>query len=366
MADMFDLRAEAAHLAARISASDVHQSPFPSGSNPLARRRSVVIVGGAPDGEMMARRLLQFPEHYEVRGIFDDRVGRLGHLAHVVPFLGNLDDLLIFCRENLPDIIIISIFSLSQERFRSIFEKIRVIPADIYLAVQEHGEDKIDGEVLGKSEFSVFLVEKQPLSGWNFFVKFLEDRVLSFLLLFIFSPLFVMICILVKCDSRGPILFTQTRYGFNSKPIRVLKFRTMRTEQADPSGAKRTVRDDPRVTRVGRYLRRYSFDELPQLLNVLKGEMSIVAPRAHVAAMQVDGGLYEDVVKNYLSRHKIKPGITGLAQVKGCRGEVKTLVDAKRRLCYDLFYINHWSLCLDLKIILMTVYIVLCKNKNTY
>ncbi|MFT8778416.1 MAG: sugar transferase, partial [Gluconacetobacter liquefaciens] len=167
-------------------------------------------------------------------------------------------------------------------------------------------------------------------------------------------------------DSKGPIFFEQMRYGFNSNPIPVLKFRTMYTDLSDPTGVQKTVRDDPRVTRVGRYLRRYSLDELPQLWNVLAGQMSIVGPRAHVASMRVGEGIYEDVVKNYLIRHKLNPGITGLAQVKGCRGEVKTLRDARRRLSYDIFYINHWSLFLDMKIIMETIYIVLFKNDDTY
>lgn len=322
--------------------------------------------GGPPDGETVARRLLQFPDSYEIWGMFDDRVGRRNNLDYGVPFLGDLDDLLVFCRKKLPDIIVISIFSLSRERFLNIFQKIRIVPANIYLALKEGGEDLSRDDPSLDQEFSVFLVERQPLAGSDSVLKFLEDRILSFLAIVIASPIFILISILIKCDSRGPVFFRQTRYGFNSNPIRIFKFRTMYADQADPTGVQKTIRDDPRVTRVGRYLRRYSLDELPQLLNVLKGDMSIVAPRAHVASMRVDGGIYEDVIENYLIRHKIKPGITGLAQVRGSRGEIKNLKEARRRLTYDLFYINHWSLLLDMKIIFMTIYIILRRNDDTY
>lgn len=357
---------EALHLAARISSPHAKKAMALLHPNPLAKRQSVVIVGGPPDGETVARRLLTFPENYEIWGIFDDRIKKRNNINYSVPFLGDLDDLLEFCRKNLPDIIVISIFSLSRERFLNIFQKIRVVPANIYLALQEKDDGPTDDEGALDRGFSVFLVEKQPLTGWDSVIKFLEDRILSFLALIVVSPLFVVISILIKCDSRGPVFFRQTRYGFNSNPIRIFKFRTMYADQADPTGVKKTVRDDPRVTRVGRYLRHYSLDELPQLLNVLNGDMSIVAPRAHVASMRVEDGVYEDVVKNYLIRHKIKPGITGLAQVRGSRGEITSLKEARRRLTYDLFYINHWSLLLDIKIIFMTIYIILRRNKNTY
>lgn len=356
----------AAHLAARVSATHAKKSVAQLNACPLARRKRVVIVGAADDGDRIVHRLMQFPHRYNVLGIFDDRVRECAETTHDVPFLGSLDDLLLFCRKNLPDLIIISIFSLSRERFLGIFQKVRVIPADIYVALMERPEIGRKDKPTKGENFSTILVERQPLSGWPAVEKFLEDRLLALFLLIVLSPLFVSIAILIKCSSRGPVFFRQTRYGFNSNPIGVLKFRTMYEDLGDPSGVNRTVRDDPRVTWIGRYLRRYSLDELPQLLNVLKGEMSIVAPRAHVAAMRVGEEIYEDAVKDYLGRHRIKPGITGLAQVRGCRGEVKTNRDAKNRLCYDLFYINHWSLFFDIKIIFMTIYIVLFKNKNVY
>ncbi len=351
-------------MAARISASNSRRAAsFLRGSLPAQRKR-VVIVGTGGDAEQVAHWLRQAPDRYEILGNFDDRTRELRAFKPSAQYLGNLDELLTFCRRTLPDIIILSIFSLSRERFLDIFQKIRVLPVDIEIALRKSGSDAKGASL--ETDFSMILIEKQPLSGLDYIVKILEDKVISILLLLFLSPVFALIAILIKCDSKGPIFFEQMRYGFNSNPIPVLKFRTMYTDLSDPTGVRQTTRADPRVTRIGRYLRRYSLDELPQLWNVLAGQMSIVGPRAHVASMRVGEGIYEDVVKNYLIRHKLNPGITGLAQVRGCRGEVKTLRDARRRLSYDIFYINHWSLFLDMKIIMETIYIVFFRNDDTY
>jgi polysaccharide biosynthesis protein PslA len=163
-------------------------------------------------------------------------------------------------------------------------------------------------------------------------------------------------------ESRGPVLFVQDRFGFNNNVIRVLKFRTMFVDRGDVSGAQRTVRNDPRVTRVGRVLRWLSFDELPQLLNVLRGEMSLVGPRPHAIAMRAGDQLYFEAVEDYAQRHRIKPGITGWAQVNGCRGEIDTLAKARARVDHDLYYIENWSLWLDLKTAVLTVLVLLTRQ----
>jgi lipopolysaccharide/colanic/teichoic acid biosynthesis glycosyltransferase len=174
-------------------------------------------------------------------------------------------------------------------------------------------------------------------------------------LLALFGPLMIIIALLTKTSSPGPILFVQERLGFNNETIRVLKFRTMRHDRGDPSGVQRTVRNDPRVTRLGRILRCLSLDELPQLINVVRGDMSLVGPRPHPVQMKVGGQLYADAVEQYLHRHRVKPGITGWAQVNGLRGEVDTLEKGRARVAHDLYYIEHWSLRLDLRILLRTV-----------
>jgi exopolysaccharide biosynthesis polyprenyl glycosylphosphotransferase len=196
-------------------------------------------------------------------------------------------------------------------------------------------------------------------------IKWVEDKILAVTLLVFSAPLLAMVALAIRLDSRGPILFIQKRYGFNNEIIHVLKFRTMHTDRCDESGAARTVRRDPRVTRVGRVLRWLSLDELPQLLNVLRGDMSLVGPRPHAIAMRAGNLLYHQAVEQYLHRHRVKPGITGWAQVNGLRGEVDTLEKARARVEYDIEYIDGWSIWLDFKILLMTL-VIAVSGENAY
>ena len=186
-------------------------------------------------------------------------------------------------------------------------------------------------------------------------LKEIEDRTLAALALIFIAPLLITIAALIKLDSPGPILFRQKRYGFNDRLIEVLKFRTMHHDASDLNAEQLTRRNDPRVTRVGAFLRRTSLDELPQLFNVLRGDMSIVGPRPHALRAKAAGVLYPEAVRNYSARHRVKPGITGWAQVNGWRGETETLEQIAKRVEHDLFYIENWSIALDVKIILRTM-----------
>jgi polysaccharide biosynthesis protein PslA len=179
------------------------------------------------------------------------------------------------------------------------------------------------------------------------------------------APAMAIIAALIRLDSPGPIFFVQDRFGFNNRPVKILKFRTMYTDKGDPSGGQRTLRDDPRVTRIGHILRSLSLDELPQLINVLRGEMSLVGPRPHAITMKAGDRFYYDAVKDYLHRHRVKPGITGWAQINGHRGEIDSIEKARLRVVYDLEYIERWSIWLDLKIVLMTCRILLSRE-NAY
>jgi exopolysaccharide biosynthesis polyprenyl glycosylphosphotransferase len=205
----------------------------------------------------------------------------------------------------------------------------------------------------------------RPLKNGRAVAKLIEDKLLGLFLLVLVGPLMVLIAILIKLDSYGPVFFVQKRFGFNNEVIQVLKFRTMHVDGGDPSGAQRTVRNDPRVTRFGRILRWLSFDELPQLINVIRGDMSLVGPRPHAVAMKAGDRLYCEAVEHYLHRHRVKPGITGWAQVNGLRGEVDTLKKAHARVAHDLYYIERWSLWLDIKILLKTVGILVSRD-NAY
>jgi polysaccharide biosynthesis protein PslA len=224
---------------------------------------------------------------------------------------------------------------------------------DVSLWIETGGEIRSRAGL--STEIPVVKLIERPLKGWRGVAKWSEDKVLAAFLILATAPLMFFIAMLIKIDSRGPVLFIQDRFGLNNSVIRVFKFRTMHAELSDPTGKQRTVRNDPRVTPVGRVLRWLSFDELPQLLNVLRGDMSVVGPRAHALQMMAGERSYWEAVPAYRHRHRVKPGITGWAQINGLRGEVDTLEKARARLAHDLYYIDNWSLWLDLKILIRTV-----------
>ncbi|AHM03558.1 Undecaprenyl-phosphate galactosephosphotransferase [Roseibacterium elongatum DSM 19469] len=180
------------------------------------------------------------------------------------------------------------------------------------------------------------------------------DLLVATVALALLAPLFIVLAVIIKLSSPGPVFFRQYRYGLNGDLFKIYKFRTMRIDQCDVSGVAQTTKNDPRVTRIGRFLRKTSFDELPQLLNILRGEMSVVGPRPHVPGMLANGMLYEEFDTRYMARHVVKPGLTGLAQVKGFRGETSTSHAARKRLDYDLDYVERQSLLLDVKITAQT------------
>ena len=206
-------------------------------------------------------------------------------------------------------------------------------------------------------------LRENRLREWNYVIKRLADILIAGTALVALAPVLLAVVLAIKLDSKGPVLFRQRRFGFFNQPIEVLKFRSMYVDRQDSRGADRTVRDDPRITRVGRFIRRTSIDELPQLINVLLGQMSIIGPRAHPIAMQVDGDFYYKAVRNYADRHRVKPGLTGWAQVNGSRGEVATLEQARQRIELDLYYIENWSFWLDMQILLRTAIILFADDK---
>ncbi|MBM3609316.1 MAG: exopolysaccharide biosynthesis polyprenyl glycosylphosphotransferase, partial [Alphaproteobacteria bacterium] len=205
----------------------------------------------------------------------------------------------------------------------------------------------------------------KPMSDWKNALKTIEDRLIAALALIALSPLFAVIALLVKLDSRGPVFFRQTRFGFNNEPIGVFKFRSMYADQSDIKAAKFVTKDDPRVTRIGRFIRKTSIDELPQLINVLRGELSLVGPRPHAMQAKAGGKIYDEVVEGYFARHKVKPGITGWAQINGWRGETDTVEKLESRIEHDLYYIENWSLAFDLYILFKTP-LSLLDTKNAY
>lgn len=210
-----------------------------------------------------------------------------------------------------------------------------------------------------------FKTLEQPIQGWELWVKRVEDVVIATMGLIVASPLLLLIAAAIKLDSPGPIFFCQKRTGFNGRTFRLWKFRSMFIDQTDRGAARQTSRNDPRVTRVGRIIRHLSLDELPQLINVIEGSMSVVGPRPHALETRTDGRNLEELVGYYAVRHRVKPGLTGLAQVAGYRGELDTLEKLQRRVDYDIEYINNWTLWLDMKIIVRTL-LILLHDKSAY
>lgn len=277
---------------------------------------------------------------------------------------GDVDDLLEFLRVQRVDEIVVAVPWEASSDLRQIIAKLQTVAADVKLCPEEISLELPHlgyGEVAG---IPMLKLSERPLSGWSVFAKGLEDRILASLILIGFSPLLLLIAAAIRLTSPGPILFVQKRYGFNNNEFEVLKFRTMRErdEQELSETVEQARRNDPRITPVGKFLRRTSLDELPQLINVIRGEMSLVGPRPHAVAHNVE---YASVINEYLSRHRVKPGITGWAQVNGFRGETATLDLMRQRVQHDLYYIENWSVLFDLRILVMTLFVGFV-HRNAY
>jgi len=328
--------------------------------------RVVAIVGAGPLGEQIIGKLRGATDPaITVAGVFDDRLSRVPSIIAGCQVVGTTNDLIAQVRSSLIDEVIIALPLRAEARIGELIAKLRSLPVDLRLSL-----DPIGGifPIRGISQVaSVQMIEvlDRPLKHWSGVVKWIEDRLLGTVLLVLTAPILAAIALAIRLDSKGPILFAQDRFGFNNNVIRVYKFRTMRVEQSDYSGTRRTVPNDDRVTRVGRILRKLSLDELPQLLNVLLGDMSLVGPRPHVMAMKAGDRLYHEAVGDYFLRHRVRPGMTGWAQVHGLRGEIDTPEKARQRVTYDLWYIDNWSIWLDLKILFMTVRVILSRQ-NAY
>ncbi|GAB4363804.1 MAG: undecaprenyl-phosphate glucose phosphotransferase [Kiloniellaceae bacterium] len=319
-----------------------------------------VIVGAGDQGRRLAGYLLHHGDaDARVIGFADDRMTRVPQQSEGVPLLGTVDDLVDLIRRGQVDQVIVALPWTADRRLRDVVAKLEKTPVPIRLAPDLAAFSFPDRRFTTVGRLPMMQLFERPISGWSFIAKSLEDRILAGVLLLLLSPLLLAIAVAVKLDSPGPVLFRQKRYGFNHNLFECWKFRTMHQHLTDASAEVLTRRGDARVTRVGRFLRKTSLDELPQLINVLKGDMSLVGPRPHATSAKAAGRLYEEAVDAYAARHRVKPGITGWAQVNGWRGETDTLEKIQRRVEYDLFYIENWSLLLDLKILLRTALVVL-------
>jgi putative colanic acid biosynthesis UDP-glucose lipid carrier transferase len=314
--------------------------------------RSAVIAGYNGASVQLARRLVQNPGlRLEVAGFFDDRsTDRLG-MEPDASLIGPLADLGDYVKKNRTDVIFIALPIRHLKRVINLLDDLRDTTASIYYVPDIFVFDLVQarsGEILG---IPVVAMCETPFYGYRGVAKRLTDITLSLIVLLLLLPLLALVAALVKISSPGPIIFKQRRYGLDGREIAVYKFRTMKVTEDGPS-IRQASKSDDRITPIGAVLRRSSLDELPQLINVLQGRMSLVGPRPHAVAHNEE---YRKLIKGYMIRHKVLPGITGLAQVNGCRGETSKLEDMEARVNYDLEYLRHWSPMLDIKIMLLTL-----------
>ena len=323
---------------------------------------TIVLVGATDAAERVAARVTKSGEA-RIVAIVEDRLQRAPYVVGAVPVAGNVDDLLAW--EGLPhvDRIVITVTQKAETRVKNIIQRLRVIPNRVDLLldvntfnVRGRGADRFAGSALA-------CVSGRPHNHTRALLKRAQDIVLASLLLAVFALPMLVIALVVKLDSRGPVLYRQCRHGFNNRVITLLKFRSMRHEPDAP--LRQVCANDPRITRLGRLLRRTSLDELPQLFNVLKSDMSLVGPRPHAIGMKAAERDLQDIMAEYAHRHRVKPGITGWAQVNGSRGPLETPADVRRRVRYDLEYVTRASLWLDLQILLRSIPILIGDAKAT-
>lgn len=318
-------------------------------------RRRIAIVGASLQAQRMMKQLaLEQPRINHVVGVFDDRRRTRNGDSADLKIDGGIGDLIAKVRHGQIDDVIIALPWNAEQRLLDIIGQLRQLPVHVSVGsdlISFHFPSEINTDFY--RGLPMLEVVKKPLANWLSVVKAVEDRVLAVLILIVAAPLMVAIALAIRLESPGPAVFRQTRYGFNNQAFDVFKFRTMHLG-APGDVLRQVTRDDPRVTRVGRLLRRASLDELPQLFNVLSGKMSLVGPRPHA----VDHNeYYGRIIDGYFARHKVKPGITGWAQVNGLRGETDTLEKMQYRVRYDVYYIENWSLLFDLEILMLTLFV---------
>lgn len=325
-------------------------------------RRKAIVAGMNAQGIELARRLAADPySRISVVGFFDDREASRVNENNEQVMLGKMVDLPAFARDHKIDHIYISLPMASQPRILTLLDELRDTTASIYFVPDIFVTDLIQGRMDSVSGLPVVAVCETPFTGLNGLIKRSSDVVLSVLILIMIAPLLLAIAIAVKATSPGPVIFRQRRYGLDGREIIVYKFRSMTVTEDGPT-IQQARKGDSRVTPVGRFLRSTSLDEFPQFFNVLQGRMSIVGPRPHAVA---HNEMYRKLIKGYMLRHKVKPGITGWAQVNGFRGETETLDKMSGRIEYDLEYLRNWSLRLDLYIIAKTAWVVFFR-KDAY
>ena len=331
-------------------------------------RRRTVLVGGGKDAESLIASIDTIgKDDIKLIGLFDDRNDdRSPESVASVEKLGRVAELIEFARRTRVDLVLVSMPLFAEHRVLDMLRQLWVLPIDIRLSAHMSKLKFTRKAYSYIGGIPVFDMADRPISDWNLVFKWLFDKLVAITALILLSPVMIATAIAIKLDSPGPVFFRQKRHGFNNQLLDMWKFRSMRTDALDATATKLVTKDDPRVTKVGKFIRRTSIDELPQLFNVLMGELSIVGPRPHALSAKADNKLYYDAVEGYFARHRVKPGMTGWAQIHGWRGETDTVEKIMQRVSHDLYYIENWSLWLDLKIVLLTPISLITKRQNAF
>ncbi len=331
--------------------------------------RRTIIVGSDQNGEQLVQALkIQVDSDIHVLGVFDDRNdSRALETCAGSPKLGKVDDIVEFARRTRVDLVLFALPITAETRILEMLKKLWVLPVDIRLSAHTNKLRFRPRSYSYLGKVPTLDVFEAPITDWDLVMKGLFDHIVGGIILLLALPVMALVAIAVKLDSKGPVLFRQKRFGFNNERIDVLKFRSLDHAQADPLAAKVVTKNDPRVTRVGRFIRKTSLDELPQLFNVVfKSNLSLVGPRPHAVQGKLQSRLFDEAVDGYFARHRVKPGITGWAQINGWRGEIDNEEKIQKRVEFDLYYIENWSVLFDLYILLRTPLALMTKNENAY
>lgn len=325
--------------------------------------RRIVIIGAGRLGMQLAETMQQaLWTGFKIQAIFDDAPEDKPAMIQGISVQRTPDNLNDYVDEHKVDEIWLALPLQAEERVKQFLYQLRHHTLAVRLVLDVFGFGLFKHSVTDMDGFPMLTLNASPMVGMNRVVKAIEDRVLAALILLLISPVLLLIALGVKLTSKGPVLFRQLRHGWDGRVIEIYKFRTMKLHQEKAGQVTQATANDTRITPFGRLLRKTSLDELPQFMNVLQGRMSIVGPRPHAIAHNEQ---YKESIDAYMQRHKVKPGITGWAQVNGWRGETETLDKMQKRVEYDLYYIENWSLWFDLKIIFLTVFRGFV-NKNAY
>jgi Undecaprenyl-phosphate glucose phosphotransferase len=329
-------------------------------------RRAAIYGGGMITEKLIGELEVDLDSDVRIMGVFDDRGDdRVDRIVAGYPRLGGLTQLVEFARKTRLDVVIIALPITAEQRLLQVTRALSVLPAEVKIPARSTELRFTRDTYSHVGNVAMIDLLEKPIADWGTVAKWLFDKIVGLTALLLLAPVMLAVAVAIKLDSRGPVLFRQKRHGFNNELIEIFKFRSMYVDRCDANAVRLVTKDDPRVTRVGRFIRKTSLDELPQLLNVLTGSLSLVGPRPHATQAKAAGHLYAAVVDGYFGRHKMKPGITGWAQINGWRGETDTPEKIQKRVEHDIYYIENWSLLLDAYILFKTPFALL-KSENAY